>query len=101
MRIFKNVRNRMIEKTLLQEGVAPSYYIEGALSNVPDELFGTSNGDTVANCLAWLQKADRDKLLCAHNLRWLVRDNKPDSWPVWKFDTWLGATIKFWNAGHW
>lgn len=99
VRIFKNMRNRMIEKRLLQEGVAPSYYIEGALWNVPDDQYGLTYGNTVANCLTWLQKADRDKLLCAHQLRWLVRDGKPDSWEPWKFDTWLAVTIKFWNNG--
>lgn len=99
VRIFKNMRNRMIEKGSLQDGVAPSYYIEGALSNVPNGHYGVTYANTVASCLDWLQKANKDRLLCAHNLRWLVRDNKPDSWPTVKFDTWLSATINFWNAG--
>jgi hypothetical protein len=99
IRIFKNMRNRMIEKKLIQEGVAPSYYIEGALWNVPNDTFSYYYNATVPGCLDWLAKADRDKLLTANQRRWLVRDGKPDSWEPWKFDTWLNATIKFWNTG--
>jgi hypothetical protein len=29
VRVFKNMRNSMIEKRLLADGVAPSYFIEG------------------------------------------------------------------------
>ena len=78
VRIFKNMRNRMIDKSLLKEGVAPSYYIEGMLWNVPTDQYGNSFQNTVPNCLNWLNKTDRDKLTCAHQLRWLVRDGVPE-----------------------
>ena len=37
VRVFKSMRNSMIEKKLLADGVAPSYFIEGMLSNVPND----------------------------------------------------------------
>jgi len=44
IRIFKNIRSKLIERGLLLKGEAPSYYIEGLLYNVPNELFaGTLN----------------------------------------------------------
>lgn len=38
VRVFKNIRNRMIENGYLQEGIAPSYFLEGMLWNVPNNL---------------------------------------------------------------
>lgn len=40
VRIFKNMRNRMIQEGLVKEGTAPSYFIEGLLHNVPTDLEG-------------------------------------------------------------
>jgi hypothetical protein len=99
VRIFKNMRNRMIDKGMIQEGVAPSYYIEGMLWNVPTDQYGQNHESTVLNCLNWLYKADKTKLLCAHQLRWLVRDGRPDSWPTANYDLFLKSVIKFWNDG--
>jgi len=48
--IFKNMRNRMIEQGLLAEGVAPSYFLEGMLYNVPNDKFGNSYADTWVEC---------------------------------------------------
>jgi hypothetical protein len=31
VRIFKNMRNRMIDKKMVEEGMASSYYLEGML----------------------------------------------------------------------
>src|SRR5262249_54647902 len=39
IRVFKNIRNRLIDNKKLQSGVAPSYYLEGLLWNTPNESF--------------------------------------------------------------
>jgi hypothetical protein len=65
VRIFKNMRNSMIVKGYLAEGVAPSYFLEGMLYNVPNNLFGPTYEDTCVNAINWLAKCDRDKLVCA------------------------------------
>ena len=41
----------MIERGELAEGVAPSYYLEGMLYNVPADKFGTSYQDTFTNAI--------------------------------------------------
>jgi hypothetical protein len=40
VRIYKNLRNTMIEKKIIDDGLAPSYFLEGLLWNVPVEQFG-------------------------------------------------------------
>jgi hypothetical protein len=46
LRVYKNLRNKMIERGQIEEGWATSYYLEGLLYNVPPDRFG---GSQVAN----------------------------------------------------
>jgi len=98
VRIFKNMRNTMIEKRLLAEGVAPSYFIEGMLYNVPDHKFGGSYQASWIDCFNHIVSAKRDDLVCANYMHWLVRDNSPTSWSGTHFDTFTAALKKFWAS---
>jgi hypothetical protein len=98
VRIFKNMRNRMIEEGALTEGIAPSYYLEGMLFNVPNDLFGGHYGDTFVRCFNWVKNhPDPSKLECANGLEWLVRDGRQTSWPSANFETYKIAAASFWN----
>lgn len=99
VRMFKNMRNRMIERGELAEGVAPSYYLEGMLYNVPADKFGTSYQNTFTNCFNWIVQADSSKFVCANYMHWLVRDNEQTSWPVANFNAYLSAARKHWEKG--
>lgn len=98
VRIFKNMRNAMIAKGYLAAGVAPSYFIEGMLYNVPSSQFGGSYGDTCVRAINWLYGSDRQKLLCANELHYLLRPNSKVCWEPDDFETYLAAVIKFWAA---
>jgi hypothetical protein len=97
-RIFKNMRNTMIEKKLLAEGAAPSYFVEGMIYNVPDDKFGGTYQQTWINCFNHIVTARRDDLVCANYMFWLVRDNSPTSWPVGDFNTFTAALKKYWES---
>lgn len=43
IRMFKNARDWLVEHNRLDEGIAPSYYIECLLYNVPEKYFRTTN----------------------------------------------------------
>jgi hypothetical protein len=98
VRIFKNMRNTMIDKGLLAGGVAPSYFIEGMLRNVPNDKFVVTYQQTWINCFNYIVTADRDKLVTANNMHWLVRNNAPTSWPVANFNTFTAALKKYWES---
>ena len=98
VRIFKNMRNTMIGKGLLADGVAPSYFIEGMLYNVPNDKFDGTYQQTWINCFNHIVTADREKLACANYMHWLVRDNSPTSWPVANFNTFTAALKKYWES---
>jgi hypothetical protein len=98
VRIFKNMRNSMIVKGYLAEDIAPSYFLEGMLYNVPNNLFGKTYADTCANAINWLAKCDRDKLVCANERYYLLRPNSQVCWNPADFEVYLAAVIKFWKA---
>lgn len=98
VRIFKNWRNAMVRDGFLAAGVAPSYFLEGMLWNVPDQLFGRSWQDCCANALAWLRAADRSELSCANDLHWLVREGPSTCWSPSAFEAFLYAAERHWAA---
>ena len=46
VRIYKNMRNYLVDSNMLRDGTAPSYFIVGMLWNVPADKFGASYEDT-------------------------------------------------------
>lgn len=97
VRILKNMRNCMVENGYLKEGLAPSYFLEGMLYNVPNANFGGTYEDTIVNSINWLLKCDRTKLLCANELYFLCHPTSPVTWRAEHLQIYLDAVVKFWN----
>ncbi|TQM92408.1 nucleotidyltransferase domain-containing protein [Roseinatronobacter monicus] len=97
VRVFKNWRNRMIEAGYLEDGVAPSYFIEGMLWNVPNQNFVSSYQQTYLNCHAWLKACDISKLFCANGYHFLLRDGTKVCWNEKDFNKFRAAMVKYWN----
>lgn len=98
VRILKNLRSRAVDEQLLAEGVAPSYYLEGLMYNVPTDRFGTSYQKSFVNALIWLQQeADKGKLVCANEQYYLLRDNVHTCWPTANGEAFINAAISLWN----
>lgn len=98
VRVYKNMRNRMIDDGCIAEGVAPSYFIEGMLWNVPVDRFGTNYQDSFVNTFNWVLGVDKSKLACANDLFWLVRDNAHNCWSTASLQNYLAATRQYWEA---
>jgi hypothetical protein len=97
-RVVKNLRAKLVDDALLGPSIAPSYYLEGLLYNVPSERFTTSLGDCFVSAMNWIQKdADRDELVCANEQYYLLRDNTHTCWPRAHCDAFLNAAIGCWN----
>lgn len=100
VRILKNMRNRMIADRYLGDGVAPSYYLEGMLYNVPENCFGTSWQSTFVESIKWLQGADKKKLVCANGQYYLVHPTSNVTWREEQLDAYLKAVVKYWNEWY-
>ncbi|KWF89744.1 hypothetical protein WL94_16055 [Burkholderia cepacia] len=97
-RVFKNMRSRMVDEGLLKAGVAPSYYIEGLLYNVPSEKLTSSYQDCVVNTLNWYrQEASKTDLVCANEQYYLLRDGYHTCWQQTNCDAFVEAAVKLWN----
>lgn len=80
VRIYKNMRNFLVNSNMLQDGIAPSYYIEGLLWNVPVDKFGKSYDDTFVETFNYLVNADRSTFKCANGIHPLLQENSHVSW---------------------
>ncbi|TAV41555.1 nucleotidyltransferase domain-containing protein [Rhizobium leguminosarum] len=98
VRVFKNIRNRMIENGYLQEGIAPSYFLEGMVWNVPANLFGGSYEQTIINCFNHVyEMQDKSQLTCANGFHYLLRHGHSVCWSPDNHDTFMEAFTQFWN----
>lgn len=98
IRIFKNMRSKLEENGLLGKGIAPSYYLEGLLFNVPDSKFTTNYQTCFVNAMNWIQNdADKKKMVCANKQYYLLWENSYTSWPEANCEAFLNAAIELWN----
>jgi hypothetical protein len=97
IRIFKNMRNRMVVDGTIEAGLAPSYYLEGLLYNVPADKFAGNYQDTFVNCFNYVNSADRSTFVCANEQYYLLHPTSPVTWRPEKCTTFLNAVAKYWN----
>ena len=99
VRIFKNMRSKLIDDGLIGEGIAPSYFIEGLLYNIPNtEFSGATFGEKVFSLLTWLyQTTDRTNFVCANEQYYLLRDNDPVCWPIGNGAQFIDGVTRLWN----
>jgi hypothetical protein len=97
-RIFKNVRSKLIDDSLIAKGSAPSYYVEGLIYNVPNEKFVGDYQDIFLNILKWLYETkNRSEFVCANEQYYLLRDNSHTCWACAEGEKFINAAIKLWN----
>lgn len=98
VRVFKNMRNSMIEKGLFEDGVAPSYFIEGMLYNVANEHFSGTYQDMWVKCFNAVISADATTFTTASRMHWLVRDGSSVCWPSGNFQRFMAALKRYWES---
>lgn len=98
VRIFKNARQKLIEQEVIEKGVAPSYYLEGLLYNVPDEMFGTSYVDSMVKPINWLFETDRSNFFCANRQYKLLDGDADVTWNTKHCDAFLNGLVGLWKG---
>jgi hypothetical protein len=97
VRILKNARNRMIDDGMIAADLAPSYFLEGLLYNVPNTQWGKNYQDSFANSINWLLGADRSQFVVASEQYYLLFEGSPVTWRAAKCDTFLNAIVRLWK----
>lgn len=103
VRIIKNIKARLIELQRITEDLAPSYYIECLLYNVPSRNFNqTYYQDVIGIVLDYLAaQSDSGKLpdlICQNECRYLFRGIDPH-WNEENCKLFLQQLIRFYNEG--
>jgi hypothetical protein len=98
VRIYKNMRNRLVDSRALPDGLAPSYFIEGMLWNVPADKFGRSYGDTFVATFNYLAAADRTTFKCANGIHPLLQHGSHVSWSPTDCEAYLAALRNLWEG---
>jgi hypothetical protein len=95
VRVFKNAGAEMVDRVLLYEGDAPSYFIECLVYNVPANQFvGSSWQDQTVSVFNWLQSADKSRFVCVNGVYRLFG---PGQWTLDMADRFISQFAKLWN----
>jgi len=85
VRFFKNARAYLVDRGIIAETLAPSYFLECLLYNVPDENFGSSYQETFLSVIEWLVNSFSNgryqNFLCQNEQLFLFGDT-PEQWLV-------------------
>jgi hypothetical protein len=96
VRVLKNMRGRLIGDGQIGQDLAPSYFIEGMLYNVPETQFNGNLSTTFCNCIKWLLRTDRSKFVCPSRMHYLFGDSSVQ-WDNTSCGQFLDALVGLWN----
>lgn len=97
VRVFKNLKDVMIERGLISKDQAPSYFVECLVYNIPDDNFSSSYGDTFCAAVNWLLGTDLTSLRFQNGQLGLCGDESVQ-WPVQKARQFLQQLVSLWNS---
>jgi hypothetical protein len=96
VRMFKNARNKSIEQNLWSEKIAPSYFLECLLYNVPDYLFDSSLQTSYSNIVMHLFQDINESYVCQNEQVYLFGDT-PEQWSITDAIALVGSFNKLWR----
>ena len=97
IRMFKNIRNKLIENRQILDKTAPSYFLECLLYNVPDGCYGYDVSQTFCDVINYLNKADLQKFIC-QNEQLDLFGTTPEQWQSLSAKSFISESIKLWNS---
>jgi hypothetical protein len=95
VRLFKNLRNALIDRGIIQDNTAPSYFVECALYNVPDSLFIGDLTQTVPAIIDYLVYTPYSQFVCQNSITALIGTG-PTQWREEDFATFVLAAQHAW-----
>lgn len=81
VRVFKKARTHLIDNGVISSDLAPSYFLECLIYNVPNDKFANDFQSTFTNIVNWLASADFSNFVC-QNGQLLLFGNTPEQWSI-------------------
>lgn len=97
VRVMKSLRRKLVADGRLEDGIAPSYFIEGLIYNVPNEKFGYSFDSTMVDSINFLLTADRSRFEVVNEQYYLLHPTSPVTWRAEKCTAFLNAARDLWQ----
>jgi Nucleotidyltransferase domain len=98
VRMFKNARNKAIERNLSSGKVAPSYFLECLLYNVPDRLFASNLQISYTSIVSHILHNINQSYVCQNERVYLFGDT-PEQWSMIDAIVLVSEFSKLW--GNW
>lgn len=99
VRMMKRARNHMADQGSFDKDLAPSYFIECLLYNVPTTAFHHVRTATFTDVLVWLANANLDHLPCQNGIQNLFGPSQ-EQWSVENAYSFIGALANLWSRGR-
>ncbi len=99
VRIFKNIRGKLVDDLVLDDKVAPSYFVECAIYNAPDGHFQDLYGSSVEAVLDFLLRQCAAARLVTASHQHLLFGLEPWQWNTQDAGTFFKAVEDFYNNG--
>ena len=90
------IRNYLKENHYIPDNLAPSYFLECLLYNVPDRYFGGNFQKMFCNVVNWLAKATLNNFVC-QNEQLPLFGNTPEQWSIDSATEFIQELIELWN----
>jgi hypothetical protein len=101
IRMFKAARNYLVEKNAIEDGTAPSYFIECLLYNIPwvrmDELFRPRLVKSYSGIVDYLSTTNLKQFKCQNGVRELFGSSRADLWSIDKAQKFIRALRRLWE----
>jgi hypothetical protein len=96
IRIIKNARSYLVEHGEIEEGLAPSYFIECLLYNVPSRKYTNDLQERYRNVVNWLVKAEIADFECQNEIQDLF-GSKSTQWSTSDANEFIRKLVDLWN----
>jgi len=97
VRLVKNAKLLAVQRGLMRDELAPSYFVECLLYNVPNAAFMASSwADRTYAVLKWLQASDFGGCVCSNEVLPLFGET-PEQWRLENAKAFVAALITLWN----
>jgi hypothetical protein len=94
------MRNRLIDQGKIQSDLAPSYFVECLVYNIPNQSFERTLNKSTYNALVWLKdNCQQSSLLCQNGLTSLF-GQADTQWKPEKSQLLISRIIDFWNSHY-
>jgi len=96
IRIFKNARSYLVSKDAISEGLAPSYFIECLLYNVPSKKYDYQLQNRYCSIVNWLVEANISSFECQNGIQGLFGSDSIQ-WSVSDARKFIQMLVDLWN----